>query len=63
VPDGAEVLHVDTREKFAFTVHYTPKPRIKVTQEAFKAQDYAEKGLKTLGVRVSAREVSSVSAP
>ena len=28
VPDGAQVLHIDIRSKFSFTVHYTPKPRL-----------------------------------
>ncbi|MDR3147314.1 MAG: DNA topoisomerase IV subunit A, partial [Treponema sp.] len=28
VPEGAEVLHVDTRDKFSFTVRYAPKPRL-----------------------------------
>jgi topoisomerase-4 subunit A len=61
VPDGTEVLHVDTRTKFKFTVHYTPKPRIKTLEETFKAQDYAEKGVKALGVRLSVREAENVT--
>jgi topoisomerase-4 subunit A len=60
VPEGAEVLHVDTRQKFTFTVKYTPKARIKITAETFKAQDYLVKGLKAGGVRLAAREVSEV---
>ena len=55
-PDGTEVLHVDTRENFAFTLYYEKKPRIKITQESFKAQDYEEKGLKANGVRLSTHE-------
>jgi topoisomerase-4 subunit A len=60
VPEGAETLHVDTRQKFAFTVKYKPKPRIKITAETFKAQDYLVKGLKAGGVRLASREVSRV---
>ena len=60
VPGEAEVLHIDTREKFAFTVNYTPKPRLKIIKENFKAQDFAVKGLKTNGVRLAAREAASV---
>jgi topoisomerase-4 subunit A len=58
VPEGAEVLHVDTRPKFVFTVHYAPKPRLKVTTETFKAQDYLVKGLKAGGVRLAAKEIA-----
>jgi topoisomerase-4 subunit A len=60
VPEGAEVLHVDTRQKFMFTIKYKPKPRIKITAETFKAQDYLVKGLKAGGVRLASREVSRV---
>ena len=59
-PDGMEVLHIDTREKFTFTLYYEKKPRVKVLEEQFKAQNFEEKGLKTLGVRLAAREVESV---
>ncbi|MBQ4378276.1 MAG: DNA topoisomerase IV subunit A [Treponema sp.] len=59
-PDGMEVLHIDTREKFTFTLNYVKKPRVKITEEKFRAQDFEEKGLKTLGVRISAHEVESI---
>lgn len=59
-PDGMEVLHVDTREKFEFTLHYIKKPRIKTIEEKFKAQDYLEKGLKSGGVRLSPRETDTI---
>jgi topoisomerase-4 subunit A len=60
VPEGAAVLHVDTRSQFSFTIHYTPKPRLKIPQETFQAQDYLVKGLKAGGVRLSAREADRV---
>ncbi|MDR0878645.1 MAG: DNA topoisomerase IV subunit A [Treponema sp.] len=60
VPDGAVVLHVDTRPKFTFTVRYTPKPRLKVLQENFKAQDFNVRGLKAGGVRLSTKEADRV---
>ncbi len=63
VPDGMEVLHVDTRQKFAFTLEYKPKPRVKTLEQTFRAQDYEEKGLKALGVRLSPREVSGIAFP
>jgi topoisomerase-4 subunit A len=62
VPDGAQVLHIDTRSKFIFTVKYTPKPRLKVLSEDFKAQDYNVRGLKAVGIRLAAKEAEKVNA-
>ena len=56
VPDGAEVLLVDTREKFSFVIHYKPKPRLKVLKESFKAHDYNVRGLKAGGIRLASKE-------
>jgi topoisomerase-4 subunit A len=61
VPEGAEVLLVDIREKFSFTLHYKPKPRLKLTKESFKAQNYNIRGLKAGGIRLAAKEVESVN--
>jgi len=60
VPDGAQVLHIDTRPKFSFTVKYKEKPRLKVLSENFKAQNYNVRGLKAGGIRLSAKEAESV---
>jgi len=60
VPDGAEVLHIDTRPKFTFTVHYAPKPRLKVLTENFKAQEYNIRGLKAGGIKLSNKEAHKV---
>jgi topoisomerase-4 subunit A len=60
VPEGASVLYVSTRQKFSFTVHYTPKPRLKVLAENFKAQDYLVKGIKAGGVKLASKEAASV---
>ena len=62
VPDGAAVLHIDTRSKFTFTVKYVPKPRLKVLQEDFKAHSYNVRGLKAGGIRLSAKEAAKVTA-
>jgi topoisomerase-4 subunit A len=59
-PDGMEVLHVDTREKFKFDLKYVKKPRIKAEGASYKAQDYEEKGLKAGGVRIDTHEVESI---
>jgi len=60
-PDGMEVLHIDTRKTFSFTLNYVKKPRVKVLSEKFKAGDYEEKSLKAKGVRVVAKEVQTVT--
>jgi topoisomerase-4 subunit A len=59
-PDGMEVLHVDTREKFTFTLHYTKKPRMKIKEESFNSADFEEKGHKTQGIRLSDHETDKV---
>jgi len=59
-PDGMEVLHIDTRQKFSFTLNFVPKPRMKETKAVFKAQDYEEKGLKAQGVRLINKEVDAI---
>ncbi len=60
-PEGCEVLHVDTREKFEFTLNYVKKPRIKIKEETFNSADYEEKGHKAQGVRLSLQETESIS--
>jgi topoisomerase-4 subunit A len=59
-PEGSEVLLVDTRPKFSFTVRYVPKPRLKITHETFKAQDYAVRGLKAGGLRLANKEAAKI---
>jgi len=61
VPDGAEIMHIDIKPKFIFTVKYKPKPRLKVLSENFKAQDYNVRGLKAGGIRLSAKEAERVT--
>ncbi|MCL2473135.1 MAG: DNA topoisomerase IV subunit A [Treponema sp.] len=61
VPENAEVLLIDTRVKFSFTLEYAPKPRLKVTKENFKAQDYNIRGLKAGGIRLASKEVKKLS--
>ncbi len=59
-PDGMEVLFVETKKDFKFTLNYVKKPKMKILKESFKASDFAEKGVKSQGVRVAAKEVQSV---
>lgn len=60
VPDNSPVLYIGTKEKFVFVVKYEPKARLKTLEQTFKAQEYHEKGLKALGVRLAPRIVKSV---
>ncbi|MCL2231056.1 MAG: DNA topoisomerase IV subunit A, partial [Treponema sp.] len=62
VPDGSQVLHLDIRPKFTFTVHYTPKPRLKVLTETFKADDFNVRGLKAGGIRLASKEAEKIEA-
>ncbi|MDR2746077.1 MAG: DNA topoisomerase IV subunit A [Treponema sp.] len=62
VPEGAEPLYVDTRNKFSFTVRYAPRPRLKILSENFKAQDYPVRGLKAGGIKLASKEAVEVSA-
>jgi topoisomerase-4 subunit A len=61
VPEGANVLLIDTYDKFEFTLKYAPKPRLKILEESFKAGAFAIKGIKAGGTRLSSKEVKSAS--
>lgn len=61
-PDGMEILHIDTRKDFTFQLDYVKKPKIKILTEKFKASKFEEKSLKAKGVRLSTREVQSLTA-
>ncbi|MDR3356457.1 MAG: DNA topoisomerase IV subunit A [Spirochaetaceae bacterium] len=60
VPENTDVLHIDTREKFAFSLHYVPKPRLKVLREEFKSQAFTVKGIKSGGARLSNKAVKRI---
>ena len=60
VPEGCEVLHVDTRKSFTFQLNYVKKPRLKVLTEKFKADKFEEKSLKAKGIRVANKEVQDI---
>lgn len=59
-PEDAEILHIDVRDKFTLTIHYEPKPRVRILKETFKAQDYLVKGLKAGGVRLASRKAVKI---
>ena len=60
-PNGMEVIHIDTRKNFKFTLHYIKKPRVTKLEEIFKTNDYQEKGLKAQGVRLTNKAVDKVT--
>lgn len=59
-PDGMEILHIDTRPKFTFTLNFVPKPRLKTSSKKYKAESYEEKSQKSKGIRVESKEVLSI---
>lgn len=59
-PEGMEILHIDTRDTFDFTLKYVKKPRVKLLEETFNAGNFEEKGLKSNGVRLSTHETETV---
>ncbi|MDR2534969.1 MAG: DNA topoisomerase IV subunit A [Treponema sp.] len=60
IPEGATALHIDTQQNFSFAAHYTPKHRVKITKEIFKAQDFSVRGLKAGGLRLAEREIARI---
>lgn len=58
-PEGMEVLHIDTRPNFKFTLVYKPKSRAKAKEE-FSSKDFVERGLKAQGLKLTAREVEGI---
>ncbi|MDR2418594.1 MAG: DNA topoisomerase IV subunit A [Treponema sp.] len=60
IAPGATILHVDTRQKFSFTLHYVPRPRARIVKETFEVQNFPVKGLKVTGIRLTTRETESV---
>ncbi|MCP4666071.1 MAG: DNA topoisomerase IV subunit A, partial [Deltaproteobacteria bacterium] len=59
-PDDCTVLKLILEEEGFVTVHYRPKPRIRVLEETFRVSDFAIKGVRARGVRLAGREVKSV---
>lgn len=59
-PDGMEILHIDTRKTFNFSLNYIKKPKLKILTEKFKAGDYEEKSLKAKGIRLATKEVQDI---
>jgi topoisomerase-4 subunit A len=60
VPDEAQVLHIDTRTKFSFTIKYVPKPRQSVLSGDFKSQSYSVRNPKAGGIKLAAKEAAKI---
>jgi topoisomerase-4 subunit A len=60
-PEGSQVLLIDARPKFSFTIKYAPKPRLKKLTEEFKAHKFAVRGLRAGGIRLAAREAEGIA--
>ncbi|GHU25236.1 DNA topoisomerase IV subunit A [Spirochaetia bacterium] len=61
LPDAVTVLHLDNRPNFDFKLSYTAKPRSKITEETFKAEDFPVKSLKAKALKLSNRESSGIT--
>ena len=59
IPDKCKILFVYTGEKGVVKLSYTPKPRVKILEEAFAIEDYLIKGVKAAGVKLTAKQVRS----
>ncbi len=54
--DDAEILHVDTREEFLFSLKFEKNKRFK----KFNTQDFEEKGLKMQGIKISEKKCEDI---
>ncbi len=59
VPENAKMIFLTTKEEGRINLTYVPAPRTKITEESFNIKNYLVKGVKTAGVRLTAREVKS----
>ena len=59
VDDDFQMLCLTTGRDAVIRVHYTPKPRLKITEEDFKVSRFTVKGIKAGGVRLAAREAAA----
>jgi len=59
VPEDAAVLALTTEESVKIVLRYVPKAKMKTRSEDFPVADFAVKGLKAAGVRLSSKAVES----
>lgn len=59
VPEDAEILLFTTEQNGYIHITYTPKPRIKITDEYFEITQYPVRALKAKGLRLAPREAQT----
>ncbi|HPD81317.1 MAG TPA: hypothetical protein PK025_09765, partial [Spirochaetales bacterium] len=59
VPENAEILLFTTEQNGYIHITYTPKPRIKITDEYFEITQYPVRALKAKGLRLAPREAQT----
>lgn len=59
IPEDAEILLFTTEQSGYIHITYTPKPRLKITEEYFDIQEYPVRALKAKGLRLAPREAQS----
>ena len=57
IPPGSKLLKFTTNSELGITLDYVPKPRLRVLREEFAIADYAVRGLKAGGIRLTTKEV------
>ena len=57
IPPGSKLLKSTTNSELGITLDYVPKPRLRVLREEFAIADYAVRGLKAGGIRLTTKEV------
>lgn len=61
IPEGCKLVKLIAKDNAEVTVKYKPKPRIKTLEETFAIDSFLVKGVKAKGVRLSVKEIASVS--
>ena len=59
VPEGSEILLFTIEQDGYICITYTPKPRLKITEEYFDIREYPVRALKAKGLRLAPREALS----
>jgi topoisomerase IV subunit A len=59
LPTGAKLIKFTTDSDQRIVLDYVPKPRVRVLREEFSITDFAVRGLKAGGIRLSTKEVDA----
>ncbi len=61
IPDNATILDLTDKENCMALINYKPQPRLRVLEEKFSIKDYLVKSVKSVGTRLSTKEVEAGS--